>query len=78
MVDFTKPICQLIDSSLVHTLTFDPSVIELFVAENNLKTLNSLIKRLKSFYKNNPDIDPYKMLYLTIRTSHSITSYPFI
>lgn len=46
MVDFTEPICQLIDSSLAQVLTFDTSGIELFVAKNNPKTLNSLIKRL--------------------------------
>lgn len=63
MVDFTEPICQLIDSSLANILTFDTSGIELFVSENNPKTLNSLIKRLKAFYKDNPDVDPYKMAY---------------
>lgn len=63
MVDFTEPICQLIDSSLAQILTFDTSGIELFVAENNPKTLNSLIKRLKAFYKDKTDVDPYKMAY---------------
>lgn len=63
MVDFTEPICRLIDSSLANILTFDTSGIELFVSENNPKTLNSLIKRLKAFYKDNPDVDPYKMAY---------------
>ena len=51
MVDYTEPICQMIDSSLARILTFDTSGIELFVNENNPKTLNALIKRLKSFYK---------------------------
>lgn len=63
MVDFTEPICQLIDSSLAQILTFDTSGIELFVAENNPKTLNSLIKKLKSFYKDKPDVDPHRMAY---------------
>lgn len=63
MVDFTEPICQLIDSSLAQVLTFDTSGIELFVTENNSKTLNALIKKLKSFYKDKPDVDPYKMAY---------------
>ena len=44
-------------------LTFDTSGIELYVSENNPKTLNSLISRLKSYYKGNPDIDPYKLAY---------------
>lgn len=63
MVDFTEPICQAIDSSLAQMLTFDTSGIELYVTENNPKTLNSLIRRLKSHYKDNPDVDPYKMAY---------------
>lgn len=63
MVDFTEPICQAIDSFLADILTFDTSGIELFVTENNPKTLNSLIRRLKAYYKDKPDIDPYKMAY---------------
>lgn len=63
MIDFTEPICQLIDSSLSQLLTFDTSGIELFVAENTPKTLNSLIKRLKAFYKHNTEVNPYKMAY---------------
>ena len=51
MVDYTEPICQLIDASLAQMLTFDTSGIELYVTENNPKTLNSLIKRLKAYYK---------------------------
>lgn len=63
MVDYTEPICQAIDASLARMLIFDTSGVELFVTENNPKTLNSLIRRLKTFYKDNPDIDPYKMAY---------------
>ena len=63
MVDFTEPICQAVDSSLAQMLTFDTSGIELYVTENNPKTLNSLIRRLKAYYKDNPDVDPYKMAY---------------
>ena len=63
MVDYTEPICQQIDSSLAQILTFDTSGIELFVTENNPKTLNALIRKLKAFYKDNPDVDPYKMAY---------------
>lgn len=44
-------------------LTFDTSGIELYVTENNPKTLNSLIRRFKAFYKDNPGVDPYKMAY---------------
>lgn len=63
MVDFTEPICQTMDAALANTLTFDTSGIELYVSENNPKTLNSLIKRLKAYYKDNPNVDPYKMAY---------------
>lgn len=63
LVDYTEPICQTIDSTLASMLTFDTSGIELFVTENNPKTLNALIKKLKVFYKDKPDVDPYKMAY---------------
>lgn len=63
MVDYTEPICQLIDSSLSQMLNFDTSGIELYVTENNPKTLNALIKKLKTFYKDNPDINPYSLAY---------------
>lgn len=63
MVDFTEPICQLIGSFFAQFLTFDTSGIELFVTENNPKTLNSLIKKLKTYYKDKPDVDPYNMTY---------------
>lgn len=70
MVDYTEPICQLIDSSLAQMLTFDTSGIELYVTENNPKTLNSLIKKLKTFYKDKPTVDPYKMAY-SLMPSHA-------
>ena len=63
MVEDTEPICLAIDHALAKTLTFDTSGIELYVTENNPKTLNSLIRRLKSYYKNKPKVDPYKMAY---------------
>lgn len=59
MVDFTEPICQKIDSALADVLTFDTSSIELYVRENNPKTLNALIKQLKAYYKGKPEVDPY-------------------
>ena len=63
MVDYTEPICQMIDSQLAQILTFDTSGIELYVNENNPKTLNALIRKLKTFYKDKPDVDPYSMAY---------------
>lgn len=63
MVDYTEPICQAIDSTLASIITFDTSGIELYVKENNPKYLNTLIRQLKSYYKDNPNVDPYKMAY---------------
>jgi len=63
MVDYTESICQAIDASLAQMLTFDTSGIELYVKENNPKTLNSLICRLKTYYKDKPAVDPHKMAY---------------
>ena len=63
MVEYTEPICLAIDDALASTITFDTTGIELYVKENNPKTLNALIKKLKAFYKDKPDVDPYKMAY---------------
>lgn len=63
MVDLTEPICRLIAFALAGILTFDTSSIKLYVTDNNPKTLHSLLKRLKAYYKDNPDADPYKMAY---------------
>lgn len=63
MVDYTEPICQAIDSTLASIITLDTSGIELYVKENNPKYLNTLIRQLKTYYKDNPNVDPYKMAY---------------
>lgn len=63
MVDYTEPLCMAIDKTLASTITFDTTGIELYVKENNPKTLNALIKKLKAFYKNKPEVDPHKMAY---------------
>jgi len=63
LVDYTEPICRNIDAVLSDILVFDTSGIESYVTENNPKYLNSLIKKLKAFYKDKPDVDPYKMAY---------------
>lgn len=50
------------DASLMSRFKHDfEPYIELYVKENNPKTLNALIKKLKVFYKDKPEIDPYKM-----------------
>lgn len=63
MVDYTEPICRMIDPDLAAFLTFDTSGIELYVSENNPKTLNALIRKLKAFYKDRQEIDPYSLAY---------------
>ena len=48
---FQMILCQTIDFSLALMLMFDISGIEIYVTENTSKTLNSLIRRLKSCYR---------------------------
>ena len=63
LVDVTEPLCQKIDPKLASTLAFDTSGIEAYVTENNPKFLNSIIRKLKRAYKDNPNVDAYKMAY---------------
>ena len=83
LVDFTEPICKAVDSSLSDILAFDTSGIELYVAENNPKALNTLIRKLKAYY----EIDPYKMAYGLMPSraasspdakQHTINTYGFL
>lgn len=46
---------------LTQMLTFDTFGVELYVSEINPKTLNALIRKLKTFYEDNPNVNPYKM-----------------
>lgn len=39
------------------------SGIELYVSENNLKTLNAFTRRLKANYKDTQAVAPHKMAY---------------
>lgn len=70
LVDLTEPICKEIDSTLAAALAYDTSGIEAYVTENNPKYINSLIRKLKTTYKSNPKVDPYKMAY-GIMPSHA-------
>ena len=87
LVDFTEPICKAVDSSLSDILAFDTSEIELYVAENNPKALNTLIRKLKVYYKDKPEVDPYKMAYGLMPSraasspdakQHTIDTYGFL
>lgn len=71
LVDITEPICQKINPALASTIAYDTSGIEAFVTENNPKFINSIIKKLKAFYKDNPEVDVYKMAYGLMPSSAS-------
>lgn len=67
LVDLTEPICQKIDAQKASMLLFDTSGIEAWVAENNPKYANSIIKQLKAFKKAkklDDSYDPYKAAYV--------------
>lgn len=63
MVNYTEPICQAINPTLASIITFGTSGIELNIKENNPKYLNTLIRQRKTYYKDNPNVDPHKMTY---------------
>ena len=63
MVELTEPICKAINAELAETLQFDTSGIESCVTENNPKFQSKLLKQAKSYCKNKPNADPYKMVY---------------
>jgi hypothetical protein len=66
LVDITEPICQEIDSVRASMSIYDSSGIEAFVAENNPKYANRIIKQLKSYAKvagYDKNYDPYKAAY---------------
>ena len=66
LVDLTEPICQAIDRSKADMTIFDSSGIEAWVAENNPKYADRIIKQLKAYAKaHNYDknYDPYKAAY---------------
>lgn len=66
LVDLTEPICQSIDSAKADMTIFDSSGIEAFVAENNPKYANRIIKQLKTYAKAqgfDKSYDPYKAAY---------------
>ena len=73
LVDITEPLCQKINKELAATLVLDTSGIEANVTENNPKYMNSLLRKLKAFYKNKPDVDVYKMVY-SLLPSHAAAS----
>ena len=66
LVDITEPICQAINTDKANMTIFDSSGIEAFVAENNPKYANKIIKQLKAYAKArgfDKSYDPYKSAY---------------
>lgn len=67
LVEITEPICQTINPELANMISYDTSSVEAFVTENNPKYINSLIKKLKFYFKINgiskSDDDIYKQAY---------------
>lgn len=72
LVDITKPICQDMDDHFASMLLFDTYGIEAYVAENNPKYANRIIKQLKSYAKSrgfDGSYDPYKAAYASMPAS---------
>jgi transposase len=74
LVDITEPLCRKVDKKLAATIAFDASGIEANVTENNPKYMNTLLRKLKAFYKNKPDLDVYKMVY-SLMPSHAVANF---
>lgn len=71
LVDITEPTCQSINQELASMTIFDSSGIEAFVAENNPKFANRIIKQLKTYAKTmgfDKSYDPYKAAYGSMPT----------
>ena len=76
LVDITEPMMQglcerlqklgsagLIDPKKAKYLIYDPTGIAAYVKENNPKFYSFKLKEAKKLAKNNPEIDPYKLVY---------------
>jgi len=66
LVDLTEPVCQAIDPVKAEMTIYDSSGIEAWVAENNPKYADRIIRRVKSYAKSrrlDKSFDPYKVAY---------------
>lgn len=69
-------ICLLISPiPSVRPLMFNAFGIAFYVTVSPPKTINSLIRRYKTYYKDNPQIDPYKMAYCIIPSQAASSPY---
>ena len=63
LVEVTEPICREIDAKKADYLIYDPTGIDVKVAENNPKFLNGKLLQAKKLSKNNSDIKPHALAY---------------
>ena len=63
LVEITEPICREIDPKKADYLIYDPTGIEVYVAENNPKFLNAKLNQAKKLSKGNPDLKPHALAY---------------
>jgi len=77
LVDLTEPICQEIDAAKADMTIFDSSGIEAWVAENNPKYADRIIRQLKAYAKAmnfDKSYDPYKAAYGSMPSSAAANS----
>ena len=67
LVDLTEPICQSIDKHKASMAIFDTSGIEAWVAENNPKFANKIVKQIKTWKKATGIDDSVTLTGLLIR-----------
>ena len=69
LVDITEPVCQAIDSAKADMTVFDSSGIEAFVAENNPKYADRIIRQLKAYARSmgfSKGYNPYRVAYASM------------
>ena len=63
LVDLTEPICERIDKNLASMLIYDTTGIETYVAENNDKFLNKIIRQVKASNKDKSNDHIHNIAY---------------
>ncbi len=72
LVEITEPICREMDPKKADYLIYDPTGIEVAVAENNPKFLNSRLQVAKKLAAKNPALEPHKLAYASLPdTAHA-------
>ena len=63
LVEITEPICREIDPKKADYLLYDTTGVEVNVAENNPKFVNTKLNQAKKIANTNPSVNPYAMAY---------------